>query len=176
MLLGWAREKAILSHDTLDADFAVLDQDFHRLVSAVPEIVNAGFKCDRYFVNNNGDVTELTFMRHGASFDFFRMFPADGRLRYFLYGPTRNGVTEAQASVPEQVMVPFSFLSRTWLKHENHELELRSVYGAWQVPDPSWSYLNAANIEAHRLWHYSSFDWRDGVAAFTGDSIVATGK
>lgn len=159
MLLGWAREKDILSHDTLDADFAVLDEDFHRLVSAVPEITKAGFKCDRRFVNNDGDVTELTFMRHGASFDFFRNFPAGGRLRYFLYGGTRNRPTEARASVPAQKMVPFSFLDRTWLKHQDHDLELRSIYGTWQIPDPSWSYLDAGNIEVRRTWYRSDFDW-----------------
>ena len=149
-----------MPHDTLDADFAVDDRDFHRLVSAVPEITKAGFSCDRRFVNNNGDVTELTFMRHGAGFDFFRMFPADGRLHYFLYSAMRNEAIEAQASVPEQAAVPFSFLSRTWLKHQNHDLELRSIYGTWEVPDPSWSYLNGANIEARRTWLHTNYDWR----------------
>src|SRR5690242_18981984 len=43
LLLGWAREGAILAHDSLDADFAVADRDFQRLVGAVPEIVKAGF-------------------------------------------------------------------------------------------------------------------------------------
>jgi hypothetical protein len=176
LLLGWAREGAILPHDSLDADFAVNDQDIHRLVRAVPEIVKAGFSCDRCFINNNNEFTELTFMRHGASFDFFRMFPAGDRLRYYLYSAKRTGAIEARASVPEQATVPFSFLGRTWLKHENHELELRSIYGAWDVPDPSWSYLNAANIEARRSWQHSDLDWRGGAAALTRDSAAITGN
>ena len=44
LLLGWAREGAILPHDSLDADFAVTDDDFHRLAAAVPEIAKAGFR------------------------------------------------------------------------------------------------------------------------------------
>ena len=71
LLLGWAREGAILQHDTLDADFAVADEDFQRLVDAIPAILAAGFVRDRSFINNDGIVTELTFLRHGARFDFF---------------------------------------------------------------------------------------------------------
>ena len=50
LLLGWARDGAVLAHDCLDADFAVADRDFHRLVDAVPAIMRAGFRCDRRFV------------------------------------------------------------------------------------------------------------------------------
>ena len=69
LLLGWARDGAILPHDSLDADFAVADDDFQRLINAVPAIVEAGFKCDRYFANNDGYVTEITVMRRGARFN-----------------------------------------------------------------------------------------------------------
>ena len=122
LLLGWAREGAILPHDSLDADFAVTDDDFHRLAAAVPEIAKAGFRCDRRFVNNEGRLTEVSFMRHGARFEFFRMFPEGGRLRYFMFDSVAGENIELEASVPEQATVPFSFLGRTWLKHEDHEL------------------------------------------------------
>jgi hypothetical protein len=168
LLLGWAREGAVLRHDCLDADFGVADRDFHRLVKAVPAIVRAGFWCDRRYVSNDGQVTELTFARHGARFEFFRMFPAAGRLRYYMYSIKLNGVIEVEASLPDQATVPFSFIGRTWLKHQDHELELRSVYGAWETPDPSWSYLDTPDIEARRVSRHSHFDWRDGTAALNG--------
>jgi hypothetical protein len=173
LLLGWARDGAILPHDCLDADFGVADRDFHRLVRAVPAIVQAGFRCDRRFVSNNGQVTELTFIRHGARFEFFRMFPAAGHLRYYMYNIKLNGVIEVEASLPDQATVPFSFIGRTWLKHEDHELELRSIYGSWDTPDPSWSYLDTLDIEARRASRFSHFDWRDGTAALNGTHEAA---
>jgi len=165
LLLGWAREGAVLPHDCLDADFGVADCDFYRLVGAVPAIVRAGFRCDRRFISSTGQVTELTFIRHGARFEFFRMFPVDGRLHYYMFNIRLKGITEVEASLPEQQMVPFLFVGRTWLKPKDHELELRSVYGSWELPDPSWSYLDTLGIEARRVSPHSHFDWRDGAVA-----------
>lgn len=174
LLLGWAREGAILPHDSLDADFAVTDDDFHRLAAAVPEIAKAGFRCDRRFVNNEGRVTEVCFMRHGARFEFFRMFPEGGRLRYFMFDSMAGENIEFEASVPEQAKVPFSFLGRTWLKHEDHELELRSMYGTWEIPDPSWSYWEAPDIYARRTWYFPDYDWRGGATALADDLSMPT--
>lgn len=171
LLLGWARDGAVLPHDCLDADFAVSDRDFHRLVAAVPAIVRAGFRCDRRFINSAGQITELTFLRHGARYEFFRMFPDDGgRRRYYMYSIKLKEITEVEAFVPEQGTVPFSFLGRSWLKPKDHALELRSVYGSWEVPDPSWSYLDTLDLDARRVSPYPHFDWRDGVVALTEDS------
>ncbi|MHB1593855.1 MAG: hypothetical protein ACYCO9_06260 [Streptosporangiaceae bacterium] len=162
MLLGWAREGAILEHDSQDADFAVLDKDFDRLVSAAPTLVRAGFACDRRFVNNDGVVTELTFARHGARFDFFRMFPAGDRLRYYTYSISLKEILELEFTIPSQPLVPFDFIGRTWLKPEDHELELKEIYGEWRVPDPEWSYLEAGGLVERRISQYSHFDWRGG--------------
>ena len=164
LLLGWAREGRVLAHDTLDADFAVLDEDFPRLIRAVPMLMESGFKCDRRFVNNSGDVTELTLMRHGARFEFFRMFPIADRLRYYMYADLKSGPIEVEASLPAQKTVTFRFLNRNWLKHEDHELELRSTYGEWKIPDPSWSYLDGPDIETRRAWLRPDFDWKYGTS------------
>lgn len=170
LLLGWAREGAILSHDAQDADFGLVDDDFSRLVRSVPNIVRAGFSCARRFINNSGDVTELTFKRHGASFEFFRLYREHGRLRYYVYNSTRNEAIEVQKSIPDQPTTPFSFLGRTWFKHDDHDLELRSMYGSWEVPDPKWSFLDGPNVEASHVWQHTDFVWRHGIKAFTGES------
>ncbi len=162
LLLGWAREGAILPHDCLDADFAVRDDDFDRLIRAVPAILRAGFACDRKFISDSGLVTELTFTRHGARFDFFRMFPDAGQLRYFIYNLKLTSVREIEASLPDQSTEPFSFLGRTWLKHMDHARELRTTYGKWEIPDPSWAFLDGLNHGAERISRrsHSDFDWR----------------
>lgn len=165
LLLGWARDGAILAHDSDDADFAVADRDFDRLVAAVPAIIAAGFRPDRRFFNNAGELTEVTFMRHGTRFEFFRMFPAGDRVRYFLYSGESGELVEVEASLPAQSTEPFSFLGRSWLKSADHELELRSMYGSWQVPDPSWTYLDGLDIEDRRVWRNPGVDWRGGAAA-----------
>ena len=160
MLLGWAREGSILAHDSLDADFGVVDEDFQRLVSAVPELVRAGFKAHRRFMNNDGDITELTFMRHGACFEFFRFYPRAGNLRYFVYADGPDGAVEAQGSVPDQPIVPFDFVGRSWLKHEDHDLELRANYGNWEVVDKEWSYMDDHALDDRCVWKHPDFDWR----------------
>jgi hypothetical protein len=165
LLLGWAREGAILKHDSLDADFAVADKNFEQLVAAVPAIVAAGFVRDRCFVNNDGVVTELTFLRHGARFDFFRMFPdGDERVRYFMYSIRWKGIIEIQAGLPDQSKEPFDFLGRTWQKSADHELELTSMYGNWRIPDPSWSYLEGFDVVSQTPSRHAHFDWRDDAA------------
>jgi len=179
LLLGWAREGAILRHDCFDADFAVTDADFDRLVRAVPTLVRAGFACDSKFTSDSGLVTELSFIRHGARFDFFRMFPDDGRLRYFIYRLKPSSVIEIEATLPDQPTEPFTFLSRTWLKHVDHARELRTIYGPWEVPDPSWAFGDGLNHEAQRTSRLShpDFDWRrpsQVIADLPGASRPAT--
>ena len=162
LLLGWAREGAIMRHDCLDADFGILDEDFGRLVAATPALNRAGFSCYQRFQNNSGELTEVTFIRHGARFEFFRMFPNAGELRYFMYDHVDGEALEVEASMPDQDTAVFSFASRDWLKHKDHELELRSIYGAWQIPDPSWSYLNGLDVRERREWQPTDIDWRTG--------------
>src|SRR5713226_9809326 len=78
LLLGWAREGSILRHDTRDADFAIRCEDLRSLYASVPALNRAGFRCLFRFSNNADEVTELTFMRRGAKFEFFGMKPENG--------------------------------------------------------------------------------------------------
>jgi hypothetical protein len=171
LLLGWAREGAILPHDSMDADFAVDDRDFHLLVRSVPALVAAGFRPNRCWVNNDGVITELTLNRHGTHFDFFRMFPKGDEYHYFMYSIRWNEVLEFEACVPKQETVPFSFIGRTWLKPEDHERELQAMYGSWQIPDPGWSYLDAPDMVARRVSRHRHFDWRGGATDLPAEPL-----
>lgn len=160
MLLGWAREGGVLRHDNRDADFGIRSDDLPRLYASVPSLTRAGFRPQFRFSNHAGDVTELTFSRHGAKFEFFVMRPDGNMLRYYMYGPGPDGPVEVEVETHDQPLVPFESVGRTWLKPEDHERELSLTYGNWRVPDPGWSYLDQPNIVHRRPWLNANYDWR----------------
>ncbi len=160
MLLGWARERGVLAHDNRDADFAIRSADLPRLYSAVPSLARAGFHPRFRFSNHLGDVTELTFGRRGAQFEFFVLRPAGNMLRYFMYGYGPEGPVEMEVETYDQPLVPFDVVNRTWLKPEDHERELSLTYGNWSVPDQGWSLLDQPNIVQRRPWLNTDYDWR----------------
>ncbi len=161
MLLGWAREGSLLAHDR-DADFALLPVDLPGLMRAVPALRQAGFKPLHQFRNNKGQVTELTFRRHSARFEFFVFEPVDGMLRYNVYGWPPDHLVEVEARVPDQELVPFEFLGRTWLRHADYERELECMYGDWRTPQRKWDYLedDRATV-SRRPWVNPDTSWSD---------------
>jgi len=167
MLLGWAREGHLLSHDR-DADFALLDEDVPRLLSAVPALGRAGFEPFLRFHNNEGRVTQYTFRRHRTKFEFIVFEPVDGMLRYYSYGTLRynsyglepESLIEVEARVPDQELVAFNFLGRTWLRHADHERELKSIYGDWRTPQRDWDCLQDDQAAvSHRPWVNPDMSW-----------------
>lgn len=177
LLLGWAREGGLLERADVDGDFAVCSEDWAKLEAAIPAIVRAGFRRDRRCRNNAGEVTELTFLRHGARFEFFRFETAGTRYRHIFYGGGGSIATtarfvisgeqavparvEVEAQLPRQELVPFEFLGRRWLKVADHELELSQLYGDWRTPDPSWSYLeDTGGVVRRSEWtNNAEYDW-----------------
>lgn len=161
MLLGWAREGDLLAHDR-DADFALRSEDLPRLVEAVPALRKAGFRTLHRFRNNAGQLTELTFRRHSAKFEFFVFEPVGDELRYFVYGWPPDHLIEVEARVPEQELVPFEFLGRIWLRHADYERELECMYGEWRVPQRNWNYLDDDRATVARsVWINSDISWSD---------------
>jgi hypothetical protein len=152
MLLGWAREGGLLAHDR-DADFALFSVDLPRLLRAAPALRRAGFQPLHQFRNHKGQVTELTFSRHNAKFEFFAMEPVDGMLQYYVYGWPPDHLVEVEGQVPNQELVPFEFLGRSWLRHADHERELECIYGDWRTPQLDWDYLqDDRSAVNHRPW------------------------
>jgi hypothetical protein len=160
MLLGWARERGVLGHDNRDADFAIRSIDLPKLYAAIPALGRAGFRPLFRYSNHAGDVTELTFTRRGAEFEFFVMCPVGNTLRYFMYGRSPDGPVEVEVETQDQPLVPFDVVGRTWLKPEDHERELSLTYGDWRVPNVGWSYLDQPNIVDRRPWLNANHDWR----------------
>ena len=149
VLLGWAREGTLLAHDR-DADFGVLAEDLPRLMNAIPGLRQAGFQPLMRFRNNEGQVAELTFIRHGAKFEFFILEPIGDQLRYFVFGWPPDHLVQIEKRLPVQDLVPFDFLDRRWLRPDDFELELRSMYGDWRTPTRDWNYLRDARNEVDR--------------------------
>ena len=161
MLLGLVREGRLLAHDR-DADFGLLREDLPRLLHLVPTLRQAGFHPLLQFRNNQGQLTELTFRRHSAKFEFFVLEPNDEMYRYYVFGWPPNNLFEVEKQVHKQDFVPFDFLDRTWLRPVDSERELEFMYGDWQTPRRTWNYLSdGRNIVARRPWTNTDTSWLD---------------
>lgn len=153
LLLGWAREGRVLSHDVGDADFAFSAADEDLLAEAEPQLVAAGFHRWFSFRNRAGERTERVFVRHGFRFEFFRMGDVGTDTQeYFIYGPGASGPVELTGHLPRQDLEPFQFLGRIWMKPRDHELVLRTCYGDWRTPNPGWSMFDDLSLVAGQSW------------------------
>jgi hypothetical protein len=157
VLLGWAREGRLLAHDQRDIDLAYDSVDDERMNDTIPLLNKAGFKSWFRHQNNDGVVTESTFLRHGGRFEFFRLHDIDGQWHTYTYGAIDGRPVQYDSVVPVQPRVPFTFLDRDWLKVADHEAELEHLYGNWRVPDTTWHYLDLGGV-------YRRAPWTGGIA------------
>ena len=134
MLLGWAREGRTLAHDTSDADFAFLAEDFELMCQSIPALTAAGFRLVYNYRNNDGEVTQFVFKRSGIQFDFLKLTPVGDRFHYYGYWDD----VQLSFAIPAQPREPFDFLGRRWLKAKDHDKDLTALYGNWRVPDKNW--------------------------------------
>jgi hypothetical protein len=143
LLLGWAREKDILDHDYLDADFGYFKENREFFFKAFADLENAGFKLARTWINNAGENVEYVFFKDGARFEFFELTKENGNLSR-LFGFAHNnsgGFDELVYSVPcLDDLSTMKFLNRIWLKPTDHDSFLRAVYGNWLIPNKNYKY------------------------------------
>ena len=159
LLLGWAREGAPLAHDR-DADFAIRREDLPRLLSAVPILAAAGFQPKAIWRNNEGVATEVVFQRRGVKFEFFVLEPIDGQLRYYVFGWPPDHLFQVEARIPDQELVTFDLLGRTWLRARDYDLELTRIYGDWRTPRRKWNYLtDDLAIVDRQPWRNTDTSW-----------------
>jgi len=149
LLLGWAREGDVLSHDLDDADFAFLEADLAKVRNSVPALVNAGFLLRSVLRNNDGVLTGLFFERFGIHFDFFKLIPVQDRFRYYGYFRGVQVVFE----IPAQSLEPFELFDRRWLKAKDHDRDLTALYGDWRTPQLGWrTDRDSPAIISRELW------------------------
>jgi hypothetical protein len=152
LLLGWAREGAVLRHDARDADFCIHHRDIDSLVEALPVLADAGFSIYRVHRANDGHLSELVLRRRFAHYDIFVVQDHEpGWWSYQLYGTT-DVTTQFTALLPAQELTTFDFLGRTWRKVVDHDLELTELYGSWRVPDPTWDAMRDGRFAGHEPW------------------------
>jgi hypothetical protein len=159
LLLGYVREGGIMLHDTKDADFAVHADDMERLEASFPALVEAGFVPENRFPGVTGEATEVSFVREGAKYEFFRVEVVGDRFRYCNYGTNAAGQTVQNfCEIPAQPLEDFRFLDRTWLKVRDADLELTALYGDWRTPRPSFDYMEGPTIVRRAPWDASTYN------------------
>jgi hypothetical protein len=150
VLLGYVREGGFLSHDT-DVDFSYWDHDSGCLEGALPKLLEAGFRRYARWTNNEGHVTEWSLVYRGVKFEFFEMHRSENRMRWYCYGgkPWQELLNE----VPLHGLKPFEMADRRWLKPDDHETYLTSLYGDWRTPNPGYHYVTDSRaIIRRRIW------------------------
>jgi hypothetical protein len=135
VLLGWAREGRLLPNDT-DVDLAVSRSDLPHFRESVDLLEGAGFRLNRAFVNNDGEITQYIFLRNYMKFEFFVMDHHEDGAGYWLYYPPQK--LEMRGRIPPVTLSTMRLLDRTWLKPADHEGHLTSVYGDWRTPQADY--------------------------------------
>jgi len=159
LLLGWARDRRILTHDLYDADFTYFAEDAPAFESAAQALARAGFEPDVRYINNEGQPVEYRFRRHGAQFEFFALWRIEDRVRYFMY----DGPDELVCERADQELVLFWFLDRNWLKPIDHDAALTANYGDWRTPRRDWYFGDAGTVIRRHPARYADEKW-DGAA------------
>jgi hypothetical protein len=159
MLLGWAREGRILSHDSADADFGFLSRD--ALEQAIPGLFAAGFRPLYKWIANSGEPVEWSLQKDSAKFEFFLHVPIDSLLECRFFGWQHGARHEYASRVPAQELVPFEFLQRTWLKPADHDLYLTTVYGDWRTPRPEHDYTRDDRSIVSSERYFGSWEWNE---------------
>ncbi|MBV8896025.1 MAG: LicD family protein [Acidobacteriaceae bacterium] len=155
LLIGWAREGRILPHDARDADFGFLLDHSPHMEASLPSLINAGFQPLYRYTNNDGNVVEYSLAKDGARFDFFAHEPGGGYLRYWVF----SGNVQVTSQSAAYGLAPMEFLGRAWLKPDDHDQYLQSIYGDWMEPNPAYNCMkDDLSIVDRRPWH-GSYSW-----------------
>ena len=144
LLIGYAREGGVLTHDADDADFGIQRKDLARLFEAAPALEAAGFRLAHRYLDNAGEVAMMTWRKDNARFDFNVHDGLPEFCRYTCFGTLfpEGRLTPVQISgqVPAYELARFEFLGRTWLKPADHDRYLSSIYGDWRTPQLDYDY------------------------------------
>jgi hypothetical protein len=133
-LLGYVREKKLISHDK-DTDLGLFWDDIKDRKDIIKEIINLGFKISKI----KGYMKEsllLTFTKDGQSTDFFFYYHSNNKIYHCATGK--------KWQIYQYYYEPFNvkkvnFLNYTFLVPENELKFIETKYGKdWQTPKPKW--------------------------------------
>jgi hypothetical protein len=125
--------------------------------ASLPMLVRAGFEKWRRYFSNDGRVSEYSFRKDGATFDFFCYWPTGaGFLSVYLFAGGRKP-EQIEKRYPVLPYVRREFVGCTWRVPQDIDTALTFAYGDWRTPDTSWNYANERNEIRREEWMYS---WR----------------
>lgn len=183
LLLGWARLGHPLPTDLQDADFGFMASDQQAIRAGFTVMMDAGFSPSTRWRRNDGTTSEWSLIRGGVQFDFFEYRDCGDFLEVSGYFPRRSHwddwrdasgdeIMQSRLLLPQQPLVPFELLERTWLKHEDHARELEALYGpSWRAPEKQfhdgrgWSTgRDSPSVAERTVWERSVIDWDGSVS------------
>ncbi len=155
LLIGWAREGCILSHELQDGDFGYFREDRQKLVASIPRLIDAGFNPLYRYSNNVGDPVLYVLEKDWTTFEFFEHEQLQNISRFWSFGThleNNNSVKiEMICHVPAFSLAPMEFLGRTWQKPDDHDTYLKAIYGNWKQPNYAYDYIkdDLSIVEMH---------------------------
>ena len=145
LLIGWAREGRILTHEPQDGDFGFFSEDREKFLASIPCLIDAGFEPVRRFRNNEGDPVAYVFEKDWANFEFFEHRRLTGAVRSWGFGSKIQESETIEVEIIYQVpafgLSPMEFWGRTWRKPDDHDAYLSAVYGDWRTPNYAYDFM-----------------------------------
>jgi hypothetical protein len=151
-LLGWARQGRMLDHDLHDIDIAVDEEALPELLDVIDSLCLDGFDVDRVFVSNDGSVREVALRYGEVRVDLFVFRSVQGFWDNRGYGDRHGRPSELVSMLPRQPLETVRLNGLMWPKVERHEVELETIYGDWQTPDPTWKFGDDRSVVRTELW------------------------
>lgn len=149
LLLGCIREGGPLPHDT-DVDFAFWDHDLGHFLEAFQSLRRYGFRPRPPRYDNDGRQTKWAFRYQDVKYEFFLTESVGESIRWITH--TRKPKLELVNEVPRHGLTEIELYGRVWLKPDDHETYLESLYGEWRNPDPSFTWKDSRAVVACSPW------------------------
>lgn len=149
LLLGLARSGDVIPWDR-DVDVSILRARSQAFVSTgIRDLVSAGFAFSGAWINNDGQLTELTFRRRGFKFDVFLVDELEGRFQWHYYWRRVQRVRGCQAHGLTETV----FGACAWRVPADLDAYLTALYGNWRVPDRKYHYMrNRRGLVSSVVW------------------------
>jgi len=148
LLLGCIRMGGPLPHDD-DADFSFWKADRDAFLTAAKALSANGFSERKPRYNNDGTRTKWAFRYRGVKYEFYEMEPVEDRMRW--YSHARKPGLELINEVPNHGLSEFELYGRRWMKPDDHETYLRSVFGDWKTPNKNYCYWTDSQAVIARI-------------------------